>query len=165
MKTDTCMALQNEIIRTREKFERWLVTIPENQLQKPSKDPDRTNAELLYSISVSPLAVKSALKRSAGAGSPFLSRYLTSRSVILKTQDAYIRSHARDVTRWELAKEYEESCNRILALLDETSDADLEKHLVIPSDEPMLSGQFTVEELFHFVKNYFETCRKQLDVG
>lgn len=165
MNTAARIALQHEIIRTREKFERWLVTLPEDILQRPSKDPNWTNAEILYKISVSPLAVKSILKRNPGTQGLFASQNLTSQSVILKTHESYIRSHARDATRWELAKEFEDNCNRVLTMLGETPDTDLEKVLLIPADEPMLTGQLTIEQLFHFVKDYFDTCRKQIDVG
>jgi hypothetical protein len=53
--------LQHEIELTSEKFQPFLVIIPEQVLHCSSKDIHWTNAEILYKISISPLMIHSVL--------------------------------------------------------------------------------------------------------
>jgi hypothetical protein len=162
MVTVTRVALQDEIIRTKEKFHRWLVTIPEDALQHPSRDPGWTNGEIIYRISISPLVIKSALKRSPGNRSSFFHPKLVTGALIQKTNEISIRANARNITLWSLAKEYEENCNLILALLDGITDADFEKQITIMEDDPLLSGSTTVAQLFHYVKKLWAPQKNML---
>ena len=62
MNTTTRIELRAEIELIREKFHRFLVTIPDSVLKLPSKDLAWTNGEILYLMSVSPRVIKSVLK-------------------------------------------------------------------------------------------------------
>jgi len=46
--------------------------------------------------------------------------------------------------------------------LDEVKDADFEKKLNYPNWDPILSGEVTLERLFHYVKLHFEAHAKQI---
>jgi hypothetical protein len=165
MTKDIRIVLRTEIESTLEKFQRLLVAIPEPALSLPSKDPGSTNGELLLRMSVSPLAIKACLKQNLGSWSYLSLPRLVTGPLTQRRGEFFIRSHARDLTLWFLAKEYQENCTTILEMLDEISEDEFEKILVIPDGDPLLQGQVTVEQLFHYVRNYFDAHRKQINLG
>lgn len=69
MNTDIRSTLRTEIELTRQRFHRLLVTIPDAALTLPSKDPDWTNGELLYRMSIASLIIRSTLKMTAADNS------------------------------------------------------------------------------------------------
>jgi hypothetical protein len=164
MDADTRIALQAEIEHTREKFQRFLITIPEEALQCPSKDSAWTNAEILYKISISPLVIPSILKRNFGTWSHLVIPRIVTGSLLVKSKERFIRSHAGRATLRTFADEYQLSCNEALKILDGFLEKDFKKTLSIMEPAPLLSGQVTVEQLFHYVKNYFDTYRPLVDV-
>jgi len=165
MSTAVRTALRSEIELTREKFHRFLVTVPDCALKLPSKVPVWTNGEILYRMSLSPLVIKSMLKRNFGHWSRLLLPKLVTGPLRQRGDDLYIRSRSHRSTLWCLANLYENNCNLVLEMLDELSDDDFEKNLVIPDGDPLLSRQVTVEQLFHYVKNHFDSYRKQINSG
>ena len=165
MSNNIRIVLRSEIESTLERFQRLLVAIPETALSLPSKDPTSTNGELLLRISVSPLAIKACLKRNLGSWSYLSLPRLVTGPLTQRKGEFFMRSQARDLTLWILAKEYQDNCKTILEMLNGISDDEFEKILVIPDGDPLLSGQITVAQLFHYVKNYFDAHRKQINYG
>jgi hypothetical protein len=159
------IALKGEIEFVREKFHRFLVTIPEETLRLPSKDPAWTNGELLYLMSTSPRILKSLLRKHTSQNTRFhyVSKIVTG-PLIQKTNEILIRSRGHKITRWLIAEEYDSTSALILELLDAMSDDDFEKTLTIPDLDPLLSGQITIENVFHYVKNHFYAYRNQIDI-
>jgi hypothetical protein len=158
-------ALRSEIELTREKFHRFLVTIPDDTLRLPSKDPAWTNGELLYQMSTSPRIIKSFLKilRRENTRFHYVSKAITG-PMIQKTNEIFIRSRGHQITRWLIAEEYDNTSALVLELLDAVCDDDFEKKLTLPDLDPLLSGQVTVESIFHYVKNHFYAYRNQIHV-
>ena len=159
------IALKCEIEFVREKFHRFLVTIPEETLRSPSKDPAWTNGELLYLMSTSPRIIKSVLKKYTRENTHFqyVSKVITG-PLIQKTNEVIIRSRGRKITRWLLAEEYDHTSMLVLELLDAVSDGDFDKTLTIPDLDPLLSGPVTIENIFHYVKDHFYTYRSQINI-
>jgi hypothetical protein len=166
MITEARIALQTEIEITRERFQRLLVLIPEECLKQPSKDPGWTNGEMLCQMSAAPLIIQSILRRN----STWISRYpaitqIVTGSLVQKSNEVLIRSHARNATRLSIAKEYEETCALVLEMLDATSDDSFGKKLLISESDPLLPKDSTVEQLFHYVKNHFDIHRQQINIS
>ena len=165
MSTAVRNALRGEIELTREKFHRFLVTIPDEALKLPSKDPAWTNGELLYLMSTSPRIIKSFLKKYTSENTRFqyVSKAITG-PLIQKTNELMIRSRGKKITRWSIAEEYDSMHGLVLELLDQISDADFDRTLTIPDLDPLISGQVTIETIFHYVKNHFHTYRHQISI-
>jgi hypothetical protein len=135
------IALKGEIEFVREKFHRFLVTIPEETLRLPSKDPAWTNGELLYLMSTSPRILKSLLRKHTSQNTRFhyVSKIVTG-PLLQKTNEILIRARGYKITRWSIAEDYD-STNALI-----------------------LAGQITIESVFHYVKNHFYAYRKQVNV-
>ena len=159
------IALRGEIELIREKFHRFLVTIPEETLRLPSKDPAWTNGELLYLMSTAPRIIKSFLKKYTRENTllSYASKAITG-PLIQKTNEIFIRSRGHKITRWLIAEEYDTTIALVLELLDGISENDFGKTLAIPDIDPLLSEQVTIENIFHYVKHHFYTYRSQVDV-
>jgi len=69
---------------------------------------------------------------------------------------------ARNATPDFLAKEYDEAHKATNAALAEVADADFEKKLDYPDWDPLLSGEVTLEKLFHYVRLHFDAHAEQL---
>ena len=159
------IALRSEIEITREKFHRFLVTIPDEALRLPSKDPAWTNGELLYLMSTSPRIIKSFLKKYSRENTRFdyVSKAITG-PLIQKTNEIIIRSRGHTLTRWLIAEEYDSTIALVLGLLDGFSEDDFRKTLEIPDLDPLLSGQVTIENIFHYVKKHYYAYRAQVSI-
>ncbi len=158
------MALRSEIELTREKFHRFLVTIPDEALGLPSKDPAWTNGELLYLMSTSPRIIKSFLKKyTSETRLNYVSKAITG-PLLQKANELMIRTRGHKITRWLIAEEYDNTHVLVLDFLDAVSDNDFGKTLQLPDLDPLLSGQVTIEDIFHYVKRHFYTYRGQINV-
>lgn len=165
MTEDTRLALRTEIEFTREKFHRMLVTVPEESLQLVSKNPTWTNGEVLYRISISPLFVRSILKRNSGRWSNRLLPKLVTGPLIEWGNEKLIQASFHNLTRLSLAKDFEYHCALALEVLDQVSDDDFEKIVVVSEPDALLPPQVTIEQLFHYIKNHFNLYRKQINSG
>ena len=164
MSTSTRIELRSEIELTREKFHRFLVTIPDSILKLPSKDSGWKNGELLYLMSVAPRIIKSVLKKHLRENprQGYISRNITG-PLLQKTGEMIIRSRGHNSTRWMIATEYDNTYALVLELLNAISDDDFDKTLNIPDIDPLLPTQLTIESLFHYVKNHFDIYSKQIN--
>lgn len=156
--------LQQEIEHVREKYQRFLILIPEASLHRPSKDINWTNAEILYKISVSPLMIHSVLRRNFG---PWTQRVLPlpgTGSLFSRWEEKSVRSHARRVSLFDLAQEYHNNCNEALKILNQLQEQDFQKTVTIAETDLLLSGRVEVEELFHYVKIYYDQYRHLVDL-
>jgi hypothetical protein len=135
-------------------------------LQLPSKVPDWTNGELLYRMGLAALIILSTLKKNTTdkARTSAIHEIVTG-PLIQRTNELFIRARAANSTRWSIAREYAESCARVLEMLEEIPVDGFERKLMIFEDEPLLPKPATVEQLFHYVKNHFEVYRKQIELG
>jgi hypothetical protein len=166
MNVTTRTELRSEIELAREKFHRFLVTIPDTSLKLPSKYSGWTIGQLLYLMSVSPRIIKSVLKRHTQENPhhSYISKIITG-PLLQKTNEMFIRSQGDHATRWTIATEYDNTYMIVLELLDAISDDDFDKTLTIPDIDPLLPTQITIENLFHYVKHHFEIFSQKIDPG
>lgn len=164
MNTDTLIDLRSEIELTRERFQRLLVTISEDELRLPSKGVAWTNGEVLYRMTLAPLLIRSILKRNFGKkGRASLAKLVTG-PLIDWGNERRIHSAVRNITLLSLAKDYEYNCALLLEIVEQLSDDDLVKAVTVVESDALLPRQSTVTELLHYVKNHFNLCRRQLDI-
>ena len=157
--------LKAEIELTRERFHRFLATIPEDALKLPSKDQDWTNGELLYRMSIAPLLIKSTFKKNRLEYSKRLSIHqVVTGPLIQRTNEIFIRSRAANSTRWSIAREYADSCAKVLEILEEIPEDGFERKVIIFDDDPLLPKPATVEQLFHYVRDHFDAHRKLIRI-
>jgi hypothetical protein len=162
MTAETRMALHEEIERTLDKFHRLLVTIPFSALSLPSRDSAWTNADVLYGISVSPLTVQNILRRNRGQWTSSLVARIVTGSLIRYDNEAFIRSHARNVTLAQLATAYQHNCDLILQLLDEIQEDSFQNCVRVDEGIALLSHQANIEQLFHYVEKYYDMHRTEI---
>jgi hypothetical protein len=156
--------LQHEIESAREKFQHFLVIIPEHALHCSSKDIQWTNAEILYKISISPLVIYSVLRRNFG---PWTQRVLPipgTGSLFPKWEEKSVCSHASRMSLMNFAQEYQNNCNQVLKILDELHEEDFTKTVTGVETDPTSTGRIRVEELFHYVKDYYDQYRPMVDL-
>jgi hypothetical protein len=67
------------------------------------------------------------------------------------------RFGARKLSREFLAQEYEKAHGSAVKALERVADPDFDKHVKYPDWDPLLSGDVTVERLFHYVKTHFDS--------
>jgi hypothetical protein len=72
------------------------------------------------------------------------------------------RYGARNSTPEFLAKEYDKAHKATIEALAEVDDADFEKKLYYPDWDPLLSGEVTLERLFHYVRVHFDSHAEQI---
>jgi hypothetical protein len=70
----------------------------------------------------------------------------------------------RDLDQQALATAYDAATTRIIATLERVQDDDFVKSAVYPGWDPLLSGEVSLEKLFHYVKAHFETHEPQIRV-
>ncbi len=166
MTMNTRAALRTEIEFTREIFARLLVTIPDDALKLPSKNPAWTNGELLYLMSIGPRLIQSILRKyfREHPSPKYISKDVTG-PLIQKTSEVIALERGQNSTRWTIAAEHDTTCELVLELLDTLSDDDFGKTLTVSDMHPLLSGEVTIEDLFHYVRNHFATYSKQINRG
>lgn len=162
MTAEIHMALQEEIERTLDKFHRLLVTIPFTALSLTSSDSAKTNAEVLYGISVSPMTIRNILRRNRGKWTSSLLLRIVTGSLTQYDSEAFIRAHARNVTLAQLATEYQHNCDVILQLLNDIHEDDFQNCVMVDEGIALLSHEATIEQLFHYVALYYDVHRKKI---
>jgi hypothetical protein len=90
---------------------------------------------------------------------------LVSGTLIDWGNEKFMQAAVHNLTLLSLAKEYEYNCKLVLDMLGDFSENDFGKMVRVPEPNPILGHQVTIEQLFHYVKNYFNLYRKEIDVG
>lgn len=166
MNTDIRSILRAEIELTRQQFHCLLVTIPDKVLKLPSKDPGSTNGELLYRISIASLLIQPTLKRNAAENSNRLPIHqIVTGPLIHRTNEMFIRMHAQNSTRWSIVREYDETRTRVLDMLDRIPDDGFDQIVRVADNDALLPDTVSIEQLFHYAKDHFETYSQQLNLG
>ena len=158
-------ALTQEIITTKNEFDGLLSTIPDEAYDLPSDNPAWTVGEVLYHMSIAPRFLSSDVKMIVNQS--WLYRLVP--TLVPKKLFDWLNMHltrygARKLSREFLASEYEKAHRATLKALSEVDDMDLLKSLVYPSWDPLLSGEVTLEKLFHYVKAHFDVHAQQINL-
>jgi hypothetical protein len=155
--------LYQEINATRDKYDNLVESIPENAYPLPTDNPAWNVGQILYHMSMAPRNLRRDVKMILGQN--WLYRLIP--SVVPKKLFDWLNKHltrygARKVSQEFLAAEYEKAHKATLKALAEVEDKDFEKSLVYPGWDPLLSGEITLESLFHYVKKHFDSHAAQL---
>jgi hypothetical protein len=162
-------ALRQEIEETRIAFHELLISIPDEAFKPPSDNPAWTIGEVLYHMSLAPRFLSHDVKMILNQN--WLYRIIP---VIIPgwlfdwLNKKLTKYGARNLTREFLAAEYDRAHQATLKALDEVEEADFEKKLNYPDWDPSLSGEVTLERLFHYVRVHFDAhaaeIRKRISV-
>ena len=157
--------LATEIENTRQRFHQLLQTIPDEAFGQPSGNPAWTVGEILYHMSIAPrfmvADVKLILQR------PFLLKLLPKlipEQLFHWLNARLTRFGARNLNRQFLANEYDKAHTRILQMLDELQEADLQISVQYPDWDPLLAGEVTLSYLFGYIKRHFDAHAADLSV-
>ena len=150
--------LRDEIETTCQDFHQLLAEIPEEMLDAPSLNPDWSVRETLYHMSLAPRNLKQDVrlirnlkwvpKPPAG---PFN-----------RLNSYFIRRGARNLDKTGLAAKYDEAHASAMAILETMQDDEWAFSVEYPDWDPMLSGQVTLERLFHYIRLHFDTHAEEI---
>jgi hypothetical protein len=74
----------------------------------------------------------------------------------------YTHRRGRSASRQRLREEYDQATAKILRTLDSVAEEDFKKSAVYPGWDPLLSGETTLVQLFHYVKAHFQVHEQQI---
>jgi hypothetical protein len=149
--------IHNEIVETRLRFHQLLDRIPDKALYMPSDNPAWTIGEVLYHMSIAPRFVILDVRMISGQRWVYrLISRIVPKSLFDWLNSRLTRFGARNFSRQFLASEYDKAHEIAIKALDGIADEDFEKSMSYPDWKPMLSGEVTLEKLFHYVKNHFD---------
>lgn len=155
--------IQEELDATRNDFHQLLAAIPPETYDLPSGNPSWTIREVLFHMSLAPRMLGTDVRLILRGG--WLSRLvpaLIPRKVFDWINLKFTKYGARRATPEFLALEYDKAHQAALHVLAKVGDSDFEKMLVYPGWDPLLSGQVTLERLFHYVRLHFNVHAEQI---
>lgn len=155
--------LYQEIETTRQAFHLLLSQVPEMAFSLSSDNPAWTIGEVLYHMSLAPRFLMQDVKMITGQS--WLLRLIP--ILMPKWLFNWLNTHltrygARHISRQFLADEYDKAHALTLRALDSVPDANLSKSLTYPDWDPLLSGAVTLERLFHYIKDHFDSHAEQI---
>jgi len=155
--------LHQEIEGTRTAFHQLLATIPDEALSRPSDNPAWTIGEVLYHMSLAPRLMVADVSMITGEHKSYqLVPKLIPQALFDWVNKVYTRSQGRNLSRSELADAYDQATAKILQTLASVQDEDFQKSAIYPGWDPLLSGEVTLVQLFHYVKAHFELHEQQI---
>jgi hypothetical protein len=155
--------LRQEIEATRVEFHKLLDSIPVETYGLPSDNPAWTVAEVLYHMSIAPrLLGKDAKMIIRQSWLLRLIPIILPRRLFDWANKELTRYGARNASPEFLAKKYDRAHSATIEALNEVEERDFAKKLYYPDWDPLLSGEVTLERLFHYVKAHFDSHAEQL---
>jgi len=155
--------LRQEIEATNVEFHKLLDSIPVQAYDLPSDNPAWTVAEVLFHMSIAP--------RLLGEDVKLIMRqdwFIRLIPIILPRRlfdwlnKELTRYGARNASPEFLTRKYDQAHIAALKALGKLDEADFRKIFYYPDWDPLLSGEVTVERLFHYVRIHFDTHAEQL---
>jgi uncharacterized damage-inducible protein DinB len=155
--------LREEIEATRARFHALLDEVPDDALSAPSDNPAWTIGEVLFHMSVAPrlMVTDVGAIRNHPVMVGAVARIIPQEAFDLWNK-VYTREAGKRKDRRALADAYHAATDGILETLAELDDADLARRAIYPGWDPLLAGEVTLERLFHYVHEHFETHEAQL---
>jgi hypothetical protein len=155
--------LRREIEETQGAFHDLLDAVPDEALSWQSDNPAWTIGAVLYHMSLAPRLMVADVSMITGQRRAFqLSTKLVPQGLFDWVNKIYTRRGGRDASRQSLAGEYDQATARILRTLESVNDEDFQKSANYPGWDPLLSGETTLAQLFHYVKAHFEVHEQQV---
>lgn len=155
--------LHLEIENTRLAFHNLLNSTPEDSYDLPSDNPAWTIGEVLYHMSIAPRFLGMDVRMIINHNWIFrLIPVIIPRKLFDWLNMRLTRFGARNLSPEFLAREYDQAHAATLRALTQVADSEFDEQVHYPGWDPLLSGEVTVERLFHYVKDHFELHAAQI---
>ena len=155
--------LRREIEDTHAAFHHLLEEVSDEALSRPSDNPAWTIGEVLYHMSLAPRLMVSDVSMITGQRQVYkLLPKLIPQALFDWVNKVYTRAKGRRLSRPQLAAAYDEATGKILQVLESVQDEDFQKSAIYPGWDPLLAGEVTLTQLFHYVKAHFEVHARQI---
>jgi len=162
------MELKEELARelegTRQNFHHLLDSVPEALYVHPSENPAWTIGDVLYHITLGPIAIRFEIWmiRKIPWLFSFALNDLTSR--IFNWGNALFARRPKRITRQLLIKAYEAGHAGLIYSLKRVREADFERSVIYPEVfVSELAGVVTIERLLRYVMLHFEVHANQIN--
>ncbi len=160
-------AILDEMEETLVSFRALLETIPPEALELPTANPVWNVREVLYHMSLAPRFMLADTRMIIGYTRQHRWLYGVIERFVPKRlfdwlNEIYTRFRARGASLQSLAAEYERAHQMATRALAEVADDQFEMSLRYPAWDPLLTGQITVEKLFRYVKDHYETHAQEV---
>ena len=164
------MGLKEELTRdlesTRQNFHHLLDSVPEALYVHPSENPAWTIGDVLYHITLGPIAIRFEIWMIRNT--PWLFSFalndLTSR--IFNWGNALFARRPKRITRQLLIKAYEGGHAGLISSLNRVRDADFGKSVNYPEAfVSELAGVVTIERLLRYVTLHFDVHANQIETA
>ena len=156
--------LLTEIESARQRFLQLLDSIPEAEYAHPSDNPAWTMGDVLYHVTLGPLAIAFELWMIVHAHRLFdFGMKIFPSNLFNRVNAWFARKDARRLRRAQLAQTYERGHARLKSVLENISEKDLAKSVRYPAEfVSELAGDVTVERLVHYVKGHVDMHAAQI---
>lgn len=155
--------LRIEIEETKEAFHQLLESIPDEAFGLPSDNPAWTIGEVLYHMSIAPRMLGTDVKMILNQNWFYrLIPAIIPKRLFDWLNKILTKFGARNLTREFLASEYDKANSATLKALNEVREIDFQKKLNYPDWDSLLSGEVTLERLFHYNKLHFDVHAVQI---
>ena len=155
--------LRQEIEETKVRFHELLDFVPDEAFGLPSDNTAWTVGEVLYHMSIAPKNLGKDVKMILGQSWLYKMFPKVMPKALFNWGNKHLtRYGARHMSREFLAQSYDDAHDLTLKALNTVTEADLRKHLEYPDWDPMLSGDVTLEKLFHYIKAHFDSHEAQI---
>lgn len=155
--------LRLEIEDTQEAFHQLLESIPDKAFGLPSDNPAWTIGEVLYHMSIAPRMLGTDVKMILNQNWFYrLIPAIIPKRLFDWLNKILTKFGARNLTREFLASEYDKANSATLKALNEVREIDFQKKLNYPDWDSLLSGEVTLERLFHYNKLHFDVHAVQI---
>lgn len=150
--------LRAELEATRVAFHELLDSIPAENWNKPTSNPAWTVGELVFHMTVAlrmlPEDVR-LIRRLGWTPRP-------PASLFNWLNERLTRRGARGLTAEDVGEKYDTAHREVLRLMETIKGDEWEKGMDYPDWDPLLSGHVTLEKLFHYPAQHFESHAEQL---
>jgi hypothetical protein len=155
--------LRREIEDTRTAFHSLLDAVPDEALSRASDNPAWTIREVLFHMSLAPrlMVADVSMITHQRRGVQVVTKVIP-QSLFDWVNKVYTRRRGRSASRRRLLDEYDQATAKILRTLDTVAEEDFKKSATYPGWDPLLSGETTLVQLFHYVRAHFEVHEQQI---
>ena len=156
--------LWKEIIDTRQRFHQLLANVPDEALDVPSDNPAWTIGQVLYHMSLAPRFLIADVRMFTQPSSVYRFFIRIFPGSLFNWLNARLtRFAARNLSREFLASEYDRAHEIAIKALDSVSDEQLQTSLLYPGWDPALAGEVSLERLFHYLKEHFDSHAAEIE--
>jgi len=156
--------LAHEMEITRQNFHHLLDSVPETFYSHPSDNPAWTIGDVLYHITIGPLALRFEIWMIRHANRLFQLAMNDLTSTIFNRVNTLFARQPKRIARQNLGKAYEAGHAGLISSLKRIRESDFQKSVIYPkSFVAELAGEVSVERIFRYVKEHFDTHAEQIN--